>query len=95
LHIRGYNSKNVANGTLVLGPFVGGTPMTMVEAKAQPNGTAVMLENVTVTAVFGDCYYVSDGFWGIKVKGSTTAHVGDTVTAVGTLDTENGERVLE
>ncbi|MBO7392708.1 MAG: fibronectin type III domain-containing protein, partial [Abditibacteriota bacterium] len=82
LHIRGYNSKNVANGTLVLGPFVGGTPMTMVEAKAQPNGTAVMLENVTVTAVFGDCYYVSDGFWGIKVKGSTTAHVGDTITAV-------------
>jgi hypothetical protein len=94
LHVKGFNSKNVANGTLVLGPFAGGEPIEIGEAKTKADGESVVLKDVTVTAVFADCYYVGDGFGGIKVSGATSAKVGDSVTVYGTLDTVDGERVI-
>ncbi|MBQ7525374.1 MAG: alpha-galactosidase [Abditibacteriota bacterium] len=90
---RGFNSANVENGSLTLGPYVAALELSPTEARSAADGTLVYLPNVTVTAVFADCVYVTDGVSGIKVAGAA-GEVGDVISVRGTLATEDGERVI-
>lgn len=67
------------------------------EAKSYPDGTVVILKSLVVTAVFGDCCYVSDlaRTGGIRVETSNPLlSVGMIVDAGGKLESINGERTL-
>ena len=96
LHLRSYNTDNVGGDVLNVGPYYcGGDPVTVNEAKNRPDGSLVIIENATVTAIFADCAYVTKDGFGIKVSSVGNYAVGDDVTVAGTMATVNGERIIQ
>lgn len=64
--------------------------------RGMPTTTTSGATGLVVSAVLVNGFYVQDvnRVCGIKVLGSTNAHVGSLVNVSGTLDTDGGERVL-
>lgn len=94
LHVKGYNSDDVENGTLDLGPFDYAKPYDKIgDVKQFADGTPVSFASKVVTASYGSCFYIEepDRSSGIRVDGYSPT-VGSTVNVSGVLSTENGER---
>lgn len=76
--------------------FTSGTPMAIDANTTAPHSfadnTFLTVSNISVSAVFGDCIYVTNGLWGIKVVGCTDAAL---TTVTGILKTLDGERYID
>lgn len=79
------------------GPAPGASMQTVADAKASADGTAVQMTGKVVTCAFGGFFYIeeADRSSGIKVLDSFGLVPGDTITIVGTMLTQDGERVIE
>lgn len=76
----------------LVGPVVPG--ISIAQAKAAADSTAVRVLGRIVTAKFGTYFYIeeADRSCGIQVWGD--ANVGDVVDVIGTVSTVNGEKVI-
>ncbi len=95
IHVRAYNMDNLGGEVMNIGPYrYGVPPVSVVEAKNMADGSQVMIEDCTVTAVFADCAYIEKNGFGIKVTPAGVLRVGDVTSIAGTLGTVDGERVI-
>ncbi len=85
-------------GNLLYGPYYCGVGYDRIsDAMNNPDGTQVLFNLFKkITAVFDTCFYIEepDRTRGIKVMGSTTRSVGESVMLSGTLHGSLGERCL-
>jgi len=100
LHVKGYNSADVANGTLDLGPYsyeAGPVIDKIGLLWSMADGTNVRLEGKPVTAAMSDAFYVEETDRSAGIKVVSNAHVvvkGDLVNVAGTLGVSGSERAL-
>lgn len=73
------------------------TPLARIgDALSQPEGTKVMLEGKTVSAVFGQAFYIEelDRTQGLRVISDVPVTEGGAVTVIGIIRTTDGEREI-